>query len=89
MTWTSFAIIPRRRLIATSLMYGLSLTVRMTSATGEEGNAPMQAAQCATFKPGAVNNWPAQPTSKTADLQSPMRIRSCRCHAGCESASPT
>jgi hypothetical protein len=47
MTWTSFAIAPRRRLIATALMYGLSLTVRLTSAAGEEGRVALQAAQCA------------------------------------------
>jgi hypothetical protein len=85
MTWTSFAIIPRRRLIATALMYGLSLTIRMTSATGEEGGA-VQAAQCAAFTPSPVNHRPAEPASRTADLQSPTRIRSCRCRNGCESA---
>jgi hypothetical protein len=30
------AIVPRRRMIATTIVYGLSLAVRFTSATGEE-----------------------------------------------------
>jgi hypothetical protein len=59
MTWTNFAIAPRRRLIATALMYGLTLTVRLTSAAGEEGSVHVQAAQCAasTFH----NERPATP----------------------------
>ena len=30
------AIVPRRRVVATALVYGLSLSVRFTSATGDE-----------------------------------------------------
>jgi len=33
---------PRRRLAATTIMYGLSLAVRFTSATGEEVEIPPQ-----------------------------------------------
>ena len=44
MTWKNIvalpAIAPRRRIIATALVYGLSLTVRFTSATGEEVEIP-------------------------------------------------
>ena len=39
------AITSRRRVVASALMYGLSLTVRFTSATGEETENPAQAAQ--------------------------------------------
>jgi hypothetical protein len=49
MTWKNClalpAIAPRRRVIATALVYGLSLTVRFTSAAGEEAEARAQAAQ--------------------------------------------
>ena len=44
MAWKQFvnplAITPRRRLVATALVYGLSLAVRFTSAAGEETAAP-------------------------------------------------
>ena len=40
-----YAITSRRRVVASALMYGLSLTVRFTSATGEETENPAQAAQ--------------------------------------------
>ncbi len=42
---TSFAIAPRRRTVATAIVYGLSLAVRFTSATGEETEIPPQAVQ--------------------------------------------
>jgi hypothetical protein len=49
MTWTNFVsllvIASRRRAVATALVYGLSLTVRFTSPTGEETEIPAQAAQ--------------------------------------------
>jgi hypothetical protein len=49
MAWKNFiapyAITSRRRVIASALMYGLSLTVRFTSPTGEEAENPAQAAQ--------------------------------------------
>jgi hypothetical protein len=41
------AITSRRRVVASALMYGLSLTVRFTSATGEETENPAQAVQTA------------------------------------------
>ena len=48
MTWKNIvgphAITSRRRIVASALMYGLSLTVRFTSATGEETENPPQAA---------------------------------------------
>ena len=46
MTWKThvafLAIAPRRRAIATALVYGLSLAVRFTSATGEQVEFPAQ-----------------------------------------------
>jgi hypothetical protein len=49
MAWKNFvgplAITSRRRVIASALMYGLSLTVRFTSAAGDETEIPAQAAQ--------------------------------------------
>jgi len=49
MVWKSFvsphAIMSRRRFTASALVYGLSLTVRFTSTTGEETEAPPQVAQ--------------------------------------------
>jgi hypothetical protein len=48
MAWSfvnSLAIASRRRLIATTLVYGLSLAVRFTSATGEEVEIPAQLVQ--------------------------------------------
>ena len=46
MIWNSIvrarAIAPRRRFVATALVYGLSLSVRFTSATGEEVEIPAQ-----------------------------------------------
>jgi hypothetical protein len=45
MIWKSFAIAPRRRFIATALVYGLSLSVRLTSGAGEDAETQAQAAQ--------------------------------------------
>ena len=38
------AIAPRRRVVATTFVYGLSLAVRFISATGEEVEIPAQSA---------------------------------------------
>jgi hypothetical protein len=49
MVWKDFgsslAITPRRRVVATALMYGLTLTVRFTSATSDGVDVPVQAVQ--------------------------------------------
>ena len=49
MIWKSIvrarASAPRRRMVATALVYGLSLAVRFTSAAGEETEVPPPAAQ--------------------------------------------
>jgi hypothetical protein len=46
MTWKNYIalvpIAPRRRVVATALIYGLSLAVRFTSAAGEEAEIPAQ-----------------------------------------------
>jgi hypothetical protein len=48
MIWKNFvtlsAIMPRRR-VATAIVYGLSLAVRFTSATGEQVEIPLQSLQ--------------------------------------------
>jgi hypothetical protein len=49
MTWKHpvalLAIAPRRRVIATAIVYGLSLAVRFTSATGEQVEIPPRSVQ--------------------------------------------
>ncbi len=48
MAWnfvSSLAIAQRRRAVASAVVYGLSLAVRFTSATGEETEIPSQAVQ--------------------------------------------
>ena len=49
MIWKNFvnrlAITSRRKGVATALVYGLSLSVRFTSATGEEVEIPAQSVQ--------------------------------------------
>lgn len=48
-TFVSLLVIPpRRRLAATTIMYGLSLAVRFTSATGEEVEIPPRSLQTTT-----------------------------------------
>ena len=73
MAWKNFvgplAIAPRRRAVATALIYGLSLAVRFTSAAGEETEAPAPAVRGANamtsimINDGAqlFRNWPARP----------------------------
>ena len=55
MTWKNhvallLVIAPRRRAVATAIVYGLSLAVRFTSATGEPVKIPAQFVQ--TTNPG-------------------------------------
>jgi hypothetical protein len=49
MTWNNFAnqlvITSRRRALTTAIVYGLSLAVRFTSATGEQVEIPAQSVQ--------------------------------------------
>jgi hypothetical protein len=58
MAWKDFgsslAVTRRRRVLATALMYGLTLTVRFTSATGEDADALAQALRYRDWLPGAA-----------------------------------
>jgi hypothetical protein len=80
------AIVPRRRVIATALVYGLSLSVRFTSATGEEVEVPSMATTSIVTRDGAPilrDGWPLRPSEPIAlQLGWPMASRGC--HAACE-----
>jgi hypothetical protein len=88
------AITSRRRAVASALMYGLSLTVRFTSPTGEEAEHPAQAAQ--GFHPISsimindggqlFRNWPKPAHPIVFQPGWPLHSRSCR--AACERAMP-
>jgi hypothetical protein len=82
MDWKHLAIAPRRKVIATALMYGLSLTVRFTSPTAEE--APAQAAQSAIPATSILidQGWLRKPAIPVALRGWPLGPRSCR--AACE-----
>jgi len=89
------AITSRRRVVASALMYGLSLTVRFTSATGEETENPAQAAQTASpmlsimIKDGVpiFGDWPPKATHSIVFQRGPSASsRSCR--AACERSIP-
>ena len=83
------AIAPRRRVVATALVYGLSLSVRFTSAAGEETEIPAQAARTANPVPSILfyKDWPAKPAPSTAFQRSSlMGPRGCR--AACERSMP-
>jgi hypothetical protein len=95
MIWKNFVsllpIAPRRRVIATAIVYGLSLAVRFTSATGEEVEIPAQGLQSANhtasimIDDGAqlLNNWPLKPAQPTGSPRWLLGSRSCR--GACES----
>jgi len=82
MDWKHFAIAPRRKAVATALMYGLSLTVRFTQPTAEE--APVQAAQSANPAMSILINqgWPRKPMVPAALRSWSLGPRSCP--AACE-----
>ena len=96
MTWKkivgSHAITSRRRVVASALMYGLSLTVRFTSATGEETENPPQAAQSAgpmlsiMLKDGVPRDWPPKPAHSIV-FQRNLSLSS-RCRTACERSMP-
>jgi hypothetical protein len=85
------AIVPRRRIIANALVYGLSLSVRFTSATGEQVELPsLAAASVAAKDDGQIsyNRWPVRSIEPIAlRLAWPLVAR--RCHAACEPPMPT
>ena len=90
MTWkkcfTLPAIVPRRRVVASALVYGLSLSVRFTSATGEQVEVPSLAAASIMAQDGTStpsNGWPLRPTVPSfVRLGGPQVTQ--RCHAPCE-----
>jgi hypothetical protein len=93
---SSLAITRRRRVIATALVYGLSLAVRFTSATGDETEIPPQAAQGANPMTSIMLNDSAQIFYKNLPLTSaqPIALRRGRplasrgCRAACEGPIP-
>ncbi|MBB4371997.1 hypothetical protein GGD63_004801 [Bradyrhizobium sp. cir1] len=82
MDWKRLVIAPRRKAIATALLYGLSLTVRFTSPTAEE--APAQAAQSASPLASILINhdWPRKPAVPVALRGWPLSPRSCQAACG-------
>jgi hypothetical protein len=88
----SHAITSRRRVVASALMYGLSLTVRFASPTGEETENPAQAAQTTSpmlsilMKDGVpiFMDWPPKPAYAIL-VQRGRPLRSCR---ACERPMP-
>jgi hypothetical protein len=99
MTWKTlvgpYAITSRRRVVASAIMYGLSLTVRFTSATGEEPEHPAQTAQdinpmlSILMKDGVPisRDWPLNSAHAIA-LQRARPLGSARCRATCERPMP-
>jgi len=98
MAWKNFigpnAITSRRRVIASALMYGLSLTVRFTSPTGGEAENPAQAGQGINpMRSIMINNagqlfsnWP-QPAHPIV-FQGGWQLNSGSCRAACERPMP-
>ena len=83
MDWKQLAIAPKRKAVATALVYGLSLTVRFTSPTAEE--AGLQGPRSANAATSILldRSWPGRPALPAALREWPLGPRSCR--AGCES----
>ena len=90
-----YAVTSRRRVVASALMYGLSLTVRFTSATGEETENPAQAAQTTSpmlsimIKDGVPvsKHWLPKPASSIV-FQRGWPLSSKGCRAACERPMP-
>jgi hypothetical protein len=88
------AIAPRRRFVATALVYGLSLSVRFTSATGEEVEIPAEWMQRTGFVISTMNRnsvqFPYQDWSSRS--AQPVALRqgwpAGGCRAACESSMP-
>ena len=94
MAWKNFgplAIAPRRRVVATALMYGLSLTVRFTSATGEEVEIPPQVAQSRNPMTSIMMDGGAQILQKDwppLAFHRAWSVGSKGCRTACESPAP-
>ncbi|GKQ53220.1 hypothetical protein BRSPCE3_40750 [Bradyrhizobium sp. Ce-3] len=89
-TWLTLpAILPRRRVIASAIVYGLSLGVRFTSATGEQVELHSMAATpiiTTDDTPASYNGWPLRPVQPVA-LRFAQPLPG-RCHAACERSAP-
>jgi hypothetical protein len=92
MAWKNFAIARRQRAVATALVYGLSLTVRFTSTTGEEASAqatqganPMNSIMLSDAFYNGLPPKPALPIGFTRGWPLSPRI----CRAACEGSVPT
>jgi hypothetical protein len=99
MTWKNivgpYAITSRRRVVASAIMYGLSLTVRFTSATGEEAENPAQAVQSPNpllsimIEDGAARDWPAKPVHSIVFQRNlPLSFGDCRTACGRSMPAP-
>ena len=84
---TSLAIAQRRRAVATAVVYGLSLAVRFTSATGEETEIPPQALQRSNLMTSIMINDGGQLFYKDwpIAIQRGWSLGSRGCGAACES----
>jgi hypothetical protein len=93
MVWnfvSSLAIAQRRRTVATAIVYGLSLAVRFTSATGDEMEIPPQAVQSANpmssimINDGAqlFRDWPLRPNQPSGFPRWLLSSRGCRAACG-------
>ena len=90
-----YAVTSRRRVVASALMYGLSLTVRFTSPTGEETENPAQAAQTASpmlsimIKDGVPipGDWHPKPAHSIV-FQRGSLLSSRSCRTACERPMP-
>jgi hypothetical protein len=91
MTWKNKvafpAIAPRRRIIATALIYGLSLTVRFTSPTGEEADSRRHGVATNDDVRAARISWPLKLAQPVALYRS-LPLASKGCQAACEIPMP-
>ena len=97
MTWSILvgphAITSRRRVVASAIIYGLSLTVRFTSPTGEDTENPAQAAQSSSpmlsVKDGVpiFRDWPPK-LAHSIVFQRSQPLSSKACRAACERPMP-
>ena len=82
------AITSRRRVVASAVMYGLSLTVRFTSVAGDETEVPPQAVQSAN--PVSIifyKDWPAKPAPPIG-FHGGRLLGSRACQMACERRTP-
>ncbi|RXT45786.1 hypothetical protein B5V03_19170 [Bradyrhizobium betae] len=66
MNWKRLAIAPRRRAVSTAIVYGLSLTVRLTSPTAEEAPAQIGPSANAATSILISHDWPSKPAMPLA-----------------------